>query len=217
MKTENTDRIENYLDGKLPPDEIKKFQEELTTDPLLAEEFEQRKKIASLWNRSRDFANTRKEVADAIVQEKARIRRRIAEFSVAASVLVILTVSSIVILNKKVTNNQMANSRQELVTPGFKQPEEKGSYGEIRKMVLLHPVNDTVCSRKDSLVFHWSPALADTSFILIENINTRNTVFREKLNAGKNSFKLESHFLPVGNYFWQIGNTMERAGFKVTE
>jgi len=216
MKKENTDRIESYMDGSLTASERERFEEDLKADKILAGEFEYRKRIAFTWQKAKIYAGTKKEVSDAIMNERSKSKRRIAGYSIAASFFVI-TFLSVVLLYSRVGNHpeHVVDNEEETITPRFKIPEEKASAGTIAKFVLLFPAGGIACSRNDSLVFHWSPALADSSFIIIGNEKSKNLVYREKLEPGKISFKLDRHFLPVGEYNWQVEGFPANEKFKI--
>ena len=218
MKTDNTDRIESYIDGSLTANEKERFEEDLKTDKLLAGEYAERVRIASAWQKATIYAGTKKEVSDAIRNERSTFKRRMANYSIAASFLIIATLSVTLFFSRDANPpGQVATNKEGTITPRIKIPEEKASGGEIAKFVLLFPAGGIACSRNDSLVFHWSPALADSSFIIIGNEKSKNLVYREKLEPGKISFKLDRHFLPVGEYNWQVEGFPEKQKFRVVD
>ena len=58
------ERIDNYITGRMTPDEILQFRKDLNTDPRLREEYERAKEIAD--------AIQKKSLKDKLIQEETK-------------------------------------------------------------------------------------------------------------------------------------------------
>jgi len=215
--------IERFLDGTIPDKEKADFMEKMNNDPEIEREVREQTLLKENWVKAHQLKKTREEVAVAIKREKAQNRRHIITWIAAASVLFLFAVPALFYFNddsdrslEMAKDTQRNDSIQEIIgIPQFKSAEEKANFGIADTLKLIAPINNQQFSRKDSIVFQWTPALSDSTYISIQNGKSGQTVFKEKLFTGRSDFTLEGGFLPVGSYHWYIQGSNKSAVFTV--
>lgn len=227
MKTNNNydELIERYLDGTLSDQEREAFMEKMNTDPELAEAVNEQTLLRENWAKAHNLKKTREEVAVAIKREKALKRRQILTWVAAASVMLLFAIPALFYFNndsdqatKMAKGTHTDDSTQEIIrTPQFKQAEEKAAYGIADTLKLIAPIHNQKFSRKDSIIFRWTPALSDSTYIVIQNGKSDQTIFKERILPDANHFQLEKDFLPVGEYTWQIQGYYSTGKFRITD
>ena len=218
-KTDYHDWIEKYLDGKLTKEEKIKFQHSLATNPELAEQYQIRIKLAENWTNAKDYGNTRKLISKSITEAKSEKKNRLFVWSIAASFLVLLSVSGIVMFSTRTSKETIqAKNSQETespVVPQIKHAEEKASIHFYGALKLISPVSNQLCNRNDSIVFTWNSDVEAETNLTIENQNNEKTVYREKIKVNAQKFVLEKNFLHEGEYQWFLEGFPEKAKFKI--
>lgn len=217
MKTKYEDWIEDYIDGTLSESEVAKFETELATNEVLKNEYEERLKLATMWQQANTYEKTRNEVIEAIQEQNGKRKIWIRRFSIAASVLIVVSLSVVYIFtgeNKQ--SGQVAENEKPLV-PKIKLPEEKASGGVITTVTLLSPANDTICKRNDNIIFKWNPSLKDSSTFIIIDIVSQKQVFKQKIAPMESSYMLNKKSLSVGSYQWYINEHNKKEKFRITE
>ena len=218
-KTDYHDWIEKYMDSQLTEEENSKFQELLLTDSELAKQYHIRMMLAKNWTNAKDYGNTRKLISESISEAKSEKKNRLFAWSIAASFLVLLSVSGIVVFTnrtgKETTIARNSNETESPIVPQIRQAEEKASVHFMGELKLNSPVQNKLCNRNDSIVFLWNSVVdAETNFI-IENQKNGKTVYREKVKLNAKKFVLEKNFLPEGEYQWYIEGFPGKEKFKV--
>jgi len=218
-KTDYQDWIEQYLDGKLTGEEKIKFQHSLATNPELAEQYQIRIKLAENWINAKNYGNTRKLISKSITVAKSEKKNRLFAWSIAASVLVLLSVSGIVVFTNQTSKEtiQAKNSQknESLVVPQIRHAEEKASIHFYGALKLISPISNQLCNRNDSIVFTWNSDVDADTRLTIENQMNGKTVYREKIKINAKRFVLEKKFLPEGEYSWYIEGFQVKEKFKV--
>ena len=218
-KTDYQDWIEHYLDGKLTEDETIKFQHFLSIDPELAEQYQIRINLAENWTKAKEYGNTRQLIAESISEAKSEKKNNLFAWSIAASFLVLLSVSGIVMFTNRNTKESIqAKNSQETespVVPQIKHAEEKASIHFYGALKLISPVSNQLCNRNDSIVFTWNSDVDADTHLTIENQINGKTVYREKIKIAAKRFVLEKKFLPEGEYSWYIEGFQVKEKFKV--
>jgi hypothetical protein len=211
-KTDYHDLIEQYLDGKLTEEENSNFQHSLSTNTELSEQFQVRIKLAENWAKTKEYGNT-------IRETKLEKKNRLFVWSIAASFLVLLSVSGIFMLtdrdNKQVPMANNDNKTESQYVPQLKKAEEKASVHFMGELKLISPVQGKICNRNDSIVFLWISDLDATTNLTIENQKNGKTIYREKISITANRFVLKKDFLPEGEYLWYIEGFQMKEKFKV--
>lgn len=218
-KTDYHDWIELYLDGTLSEEENSNFQHSLVTNPELAEQYQFRIKLAENWAKTKEYGNTRQLTYEKIMEAKSEKKNRLFVWSIAASFLILISVSGIVMLTDQ--NNKQApianndkNTESQYV-PQLKNAEEKASIHILGELKLISPANNKICNRNDSIVFVWNSDVDAASNLTIENQKTGKTMYREKIKIAAKRFVLERNFLPEGEYSWSIEGFQTKEKFKV--
>ena len=213
------DRIEDFLDGRLSEVENMEFKEQLKTDKELDRLYRQRIALAAAWTKAKRYEETRHSISQIIRKTKSDKKARYFMWSAAASLLIILSVSGIVVFNRFPTMpNEFVGTGQGIetqVVPRIKYAEEKVSIHFMGELKMLAPINNKRCSRNDSIVFTWSSNVDAETNITIDNQKDGKTVYREKIKVNAKKFVLEKNFLPEGEYQWFIEGFPEKGTFNV--
>jgi len=218
-KTEFHDWIEKYLDGKLTEEENTRFRELLLTDPELAEQYQIRIKLAENWTKAKEYGNTRQSIAATIREAKLEKKNRLFVWSIAASFLILLSISGIVIVTDRISKQvPIANNAEGIespVVPQIKYAEEKASIHFKGELQMLSPIKNKLYNRSDSIVFAWKSEVDAETNLTIENQKNGKTVYREKIKVNAQKFVLEMNFLPEGEYLWYIEGFPGKEKFRV--
>ena len=218
-KSELHDRIEDFLEGRLSEAENLEFKEQLSSDKELDQLYRQRIAIGKTWMKAKEYEETRDSVSEIIREAKSYKKNKLFIWSAAASMLVLLSVSGIVIFNRyPATQTGMADKHQGAetpVVPHLKYAEEKAAIHFLDELKMLAPINNKTCNRNDSIVFSWLSKADVESNLIIENQNTGKTVYREKIKINSGKFVLEKNFLPDGKYQWFIEGFPGKEKFRV--
>jgi hypothetical protein len=204
--------LEKRLEGSLNEQELQEFDEKLLNDPEFARVYKEHLRLKEVWVKAHQLDKTRKEVNTAIQHERTQRRRLIISYAAAASILILIAIPVFLYFSgdfkqksPAVVETNSSDSLNEIIgIPQFKTAEEKASFGIVDSLKLITPVNNKPFSRNDSVVFRWSPALSDSTYIIIQNGMSEQAVFKEKVANGKDQFILEKGFLPEGQYEWFI-------------
>ncbi|MBV5313654.1 MAG: hypothetical protein JZU47_10185 [Prolixibacteraceae bacterium] len=218
-KTDYHDLIEQYLDGKLTEEENSNFQHSLSTNAELSEQFQVRIKLAENWTRAKEYGNIRQLISESIREAKLEKKNRLFVWSIAASFLVLLSASGILMLtdrdNKQVPMAKNDKKIESQYVPKLKQAEEKASVHFMGELKLISPVQGKICNRNDSIVFLWISDIDATTNLTIENQKNGKTIYRKKISIVAKRFVLEKDFLPEGEYSWYIEGFQMKEKFKV--
>jgi len=218
-KTDYHDWIEKYMDSQLTEEENSKFQELLLTDSELAKQYHIRMMLAKNWIKAKEYGNSRQSIAETIKEAKSEKKNRLFVWSIAASFLVLLSVSGIVMFSTRTSKETIqAKNSQETespVVPQIKHAEEKASIHFYGALKLISPVSNQLCNRNDSIVFTWNSDVEAETNLTIENQNNEKTVYREKIKVNAQKFVLEKNFLHEGEYQWFLEGFPEKAKFKI--
>lgn len=222
MKSETADYhdlIENYLEGNLTEQENRRFQELLSTNAQLAEQYKIRITMGNHWAKAKEYGETRQSIHETIVRTKMIKKNRLVAWSVAASLLVILSVSGIVLISDHENNLSgiTLNSDETGIqaVPQIKQAEEKASIHIMGHLKLIKPNKSMSCNGSDSIVFKWESDSNSQSHLIISNEKNEKIIYREKINLVDNQFILEKNFLPAGKYTWKIEGFDSKEQFEV--
>ena len=218
-KTDYHDWIEQYLDGKLTEQENERFRHSLASDPELALQYQIRIKLAENWAKTKEYGSTRQIISETIREAKSEKKNRLFAWSIAASFLVLLSVSGILVLTGPGSKQaQMANNDEKTESqyvPQLKQAEEKASVFFMGELKLISPVQGKLCNKNDSIVFLWNSDVDAISNLTIENQKSGKTIYREKIKIAAKRFVLEKKILPEGEYSWYIEGFQVKEKFKV--
>jgi peptide subunit release factor 1 (eRF1) len=218
MNRENTDlhdQIEDFLDGKLSEKEKIQFLKLLETDKELETLYHQRLELAENWVKAKKYEGTRNIVSELIREEKSKQRNRLYVWSIAASFLILVSISGIVMFTgqSEKQSNLANNSKgaENPMVPKIKQADEKAKMHIMGKVKLISPIRDEIYSKLDSIIFKWETDADAETYLIIGSQKDGNTIYREKIKLSEKQYVLEKNFLPSGKYFWAI------AGFPVKE
>lgn len=218
-KSELDDRIEDFLDGRLSEVEKEEFLEQLKTNKELDRLYRQRIAIGNIWAKAKRYEETRQSVSQIIRKAKSGKKNRFFMWSVAASLLIILSISGIDLFNHYTTSPteivSTGQGHETQVVPHIKYAEEKASIHFMGELKMLAPNNNKLCNRNDSIVFTWGSNVDAESNLTIENQKNGKTVYREKVKVNAQKYVLEKDFLPEGEYQWYIEGFPGKEKFNV--
>jgi len=218
-KKDYHDWIEQYLEGKLTEEENGQFQEMLITNPELAEQYQIRIKLAENWIKAKEYGEIRQSIAGTIKIAKSEKKNRLFAWSIAASFLVLLSVSGIFVFTnrtgKETTIARNSKESESPMIPQIRQAEEKASIHIMGELKLISPILNQLCNKSDSIVFTWNSDVDAETNLTIENQKNGKTVYREKIKLNAKKFVLEKNFLPDGEYQWSIEGFPAKEKFKV--
>lgn len=218
-KSELHDRIEDFLDGRLSEVEKLEFLDHLKTDIELHRLYRQRITLGATWMKAKKYEETRHSVSQIIRTAKSDKKSQYFMWSAAASLLIILSVSGIVMFNRyPTTPSEIASTGQGTETqivPYIKYAEEKASIHFKGELKMLAPIKSKLCYRNDSIVFAWNSDVDAETNLTIENQKSGKTVYREKVKVNAQKFIMEKNFLPEGEYQWFIEGFPGKEKFNV--
>jgi hypothetical protein len=222
MNTDNKyfDHIESYLDGSMSDSERVIFEMNLKKDPELARELASRKKIGSDWTDALAYEKTKEEVASAIRRSKAHGTKRLIWMAAAATLLILVAIpATLFLFQKPFLTNEIAkqaaldSTKELIVTPEIKLPEEKASSGPARTIVHLKPNIHTVISPSDSVVFEWQPGLSHETNLIIEK--DREIILSIVVGKNQTLVKINAGALAEGKYFWYFRGFASKDSFMI--
>ena len=174
-KSELLDRIEDFLDGKFSEEENIQFLEQMQTDKALDRQYRQRIKLAGNWVKAKKYESTYDQIAGLIREEKSQKKNRLFVWSIAASFLILVSISGIVMFTGQSNKqSEMANNSKGAETqliPQIKQAEEKGSIHIMGELKLIAPIKNERYNRADSIVFKWETNTKAETYLIIVSQN----------------------------------------------
>lgn len=218
-KSELHDRIEDFLDGKFSEEEKIEFIEQMKTDKELERQYRQRIELAENWVKATKYESTHTRIAELIREEKSHKKNRLFVWSIAASFLILFSISGIVMFTNRPDNqSNLANNTKESQTPlipQIKQAEEKASMHIVGELKLITPIKNELCNKADSIVFKWETNAEAETYLIIGNQKDGKTIYREKIRLSDKLFILDKNFLPQGQYIWSIEGFASEEKFQV--
>lgn len=219
-KVDYHDKLEYYLDGKLPEDEETKFQESLLNNPELSEQYRIRILLAKNWTKAKEYEITKQSIAQIIREAKSRKKNWIFVWSVAASLLILISVSGIIIFTSKsalqtpISKNTESSKTQ--FSPQIKFAEEKALIHINGKLKMISPIKNKLFRMNDSIIFTWYTDVVTKSKIIIEDQKNGKTIYRNSIELNTLKFELKNNILPEGDYLWYIEGFPEKEKFKIS-
>ena len=218
-KTDYTDWIEKYLDGEITEEENARFKELLLSDPEFAKQYQIRIMLAANWGTAKEYGKTQRFIAENIRKARYEKKNSLFVWSLAASFLILLSVSGIVMFTDNIRKSEIiAKNTIETgspLVPQIKQAEEKGSLYIMGELRLAEPIRNRLCNRNDSIVFTWTSDVVAETNLVIENQKTGTVVYRERIKVDARKFTLGKNFLTEGEYIWYIDGFLGKETFRV--
>jgi hypothetical protein len=218
-KSELHDRIEDFLDGKFSEEEKIEFLEQMKTDKELERQYCQRIELAGNWVKAKKYESAHNQVAELIREEKSQKKNRLFVWSIAASFLILVSISGIVMFTGQPDKqSSLANNSKGVETPlvpQIKQAEEKAYIHIMGTLKLIAPIKDERYNRSDSIVFKWETNAEAETYLFIGNQKEGKTIYREKIKLSDKRFILDKNFLPQGQYTWSIEGFESKEKFQV--
>lgn len=156
---------------------------------------------------------------ELIREEKSQKRNRMFVWFIAASFLILVSISGIVLFTgQSAKQSNMANNSngvETLLIPQIKQAEEKATIHIMGHVKLLAPIKNKLCDRADSIAFRWETDAEAETYIIIGSQKDGNTIYREKIKMLNKHFVLDKNFLPRGQYTWAIEGFSAKEKFGV--
>lgn len=220
-KSELHDQIEDFLDGKFSEEKKIEFLEQMKTDKELERQYRQRINLAGNWIKAKNYESTHNQIAGLISEEKSKKKNRLFVWSIAASFLILVSISGIVKFNSQpVKQSDLANNSKGVETPlipQIKQLEEKTSIYIMGELKLIAPIKNELYSRADSIVFKWETDAEAETYLIIGSQKEGKTIYREKIKISDKRFVLDKNFLPQGQYIWSIEGFAAKEKFRVSD
>lgn len=220
-KSELHDRIEDFLDGKFSEEEKIEFLEQLKTDKELERLYRQRVELAENWVKAKKYEGVHNQIAELIREEKSHKMNRLFVWSIAASFLILVSVSGIVMFTSQPGKQpglaDNAKGTETPLIPQIRQAEEKASINILGELKLITPIKNGLCSRADSIVFKWETDAETETYLIIGSQIDGKTIYREKIKLSDKLFILDKNFLQQGQYTWSIEGFMDKEKFQVVD
>ncbi|MBW6459773.1 MAG: hypothetical protein K0B08_04295 [Bacteroidales bacterium] len=226
IQRNDPDWIEDYLDGTLSEPEQEEFRERLVADPSFAALYEQRLKLQQTWKETEKYAVVEDKVAGLIMSEKTAIRQRRNILLVAASLVAVIGVGSVLlfILPDRTTHKmQEAHIAADSAIQG---PQQIGmpEYGKIDSVIktdsyeitLLSPIDDNVFIVGETITFQWSASTGKSELVIKEKAGGR-LVFNISLPEGKSEYMFETVSLTPGDYMWFVNDSLMVRHFMINK
>ena len=217
IQRNDLDWIEDYLDGTLSEPEKEAFRERLAADPSFSALYEQRLKLQQTWKETEKYADVEDKVAGLIMSEKAAIRKRRNILLVAASLVAVIGIGSVLlfILPDRTTHKmQEAHIAADSAIQGPQQigMPEYGKIDSVAKMgtsevILISPALNAEFIKGDTINFQWRSPMEESELI-IQNKVTGRQVFNIKIPEGEKAYRLATTNLPAGEYQWFISDSL---------
>lgn len=220
----DTDWIEDFLEGTLDVAEEAEFKLKLESDPLFAKKYQQRLNLQEDWQASNDFQAEIKRVERIIRQKQDvnHLRRNI--MLVAASVIIIAGIASILLFvvphktgqelqyTGTPADTMQKQGPQHIDIPKYaKSDSMKTSYGNV---TLIFPENNTIFVLGDSIRFQWKSDESNFLFVIKEK-ETRNQVLRENLPGNRKELIIGTEDFSPGFYSWFVNDSMLVRQFRI--
>ena len=220
----DTDWIEDFLDGTLDDREVSDFKHRLESDPEFAEKYQQRMKLQETWQDANDFHAESTRVEGIIQQERFQQRSLRNTILIAASVIIVAGIASILLF---VVPGRQTQEMQYTVTPAdsnqkqgpqqigipkyAKHDSVKTSLGDVQ---LILPKNDAEFAIGDSIRFQWESE-ATAFFLSIKENNTGRQVIRIEIPDGGKELVIGTDDLSPGTYSWHVNDSLKSMEFKI--
>jgi len=212
------DLIEQYLDGKLNPGEIRKFNLRLEDDREFARKFRVRQAFPELLKDSSTFKQQQTKLLQN-EQDQLTKKTRIKPlwlFRGACSIVVIGLIICILLFFSQDGTRMVTGKNPSLSgVPAVKKPAIQPSNKNIQKPVpaisvkaieLVAPDNGAMVNRKEEIRFTWIQATDSLTCFYICTKNSEKPIFWRGIKRGIREYRLKPLTLRPGNYFWYVGN-----------
>ena len=220
------DLIEKYLDGTISEAERELFDQRLKNEPVLSEKLSQRILIQKSWLKSAQHNQVKQHISRLIKIEKQSRKSERRIWLVAASLIVLIGISSLFIFR----NNQNQNDREFLA--GNKNPNKnfrisKGQQNEVKKYGIIDstrihksiadqsylPANGSIFQVTDTIIFRW-PVTSIKEKLLIFDENW-SKVTEVPLQKSVMEYRLNPSTLKPGIYTWILPPDKLRYQFSI--
>jgi len=211
------DLIEKYLDGTLSDVERELFDERLKTDTILSKKLSDRLMIQKSWIKVAQRSQVKQHINRLISIEKQDQKWRRNTWLVAASLSLLIGISSLLFLR----HNQYLNDREFLAKSKSNNKDKsdkivQGQQNEIKKYASIDSlnINKTVSGKQylptdgaiyqvtDTIVFIWPGTLLKERLVIFDERGTK--VAEVPLQTGDIEHKLLPLTLKPGSYTWNI-------------
>ncbi len=206
--------IEDFISGKLTPEEENRFRERLKAEPALAKACNFRIKIAQYWNEAETYDKTKKQVNELIRKENNRKRRLVTYYSVAASVIFLIGIAVLYMQRPKQEHpdnrfvlSENDTSTNNISTLSMDEQPEKGSQYVIPPEYTIH----------DTLIIHRGIDLNGNMKIHIENVSDKTIVQEYRFDSGTDSVCIPLMEFQPGSYRWILVGSDLSGNFMIRE
>ena len=201
--------IEDFLSGKLTPQEEIKFKERLQTDSTFAKEFHFRTTIEKFWNEAETYQATKNQIKQTILY-KRRNKKKLFSILAAASVIVLFGISILFYPPKPRIDNKIADSKNDSTVPQKNPLSIKKQVQKGNKYVF-----QTTFNNNDTIIIPKLSSYPDTGDICLIRISDEKQILIMNLLWEKDSLLIPLSGLKPGEYKWTISNTSFSGNFSI--
>jgi len=227
MKDKDIQMIEDHIEGNLTGDELVSFNLRLASDSAFAKAYEERKKLAQLWNETREYQATKEFVKDALSNQKPEffISYRYHLLSVAAA-LVILIGGYFLLLNERghqpdglngsVAVSDTAKGSDHTIRFKVDEPMHLAAIDTVQKNVrLIHPIAGASYKISEPITFMWESDQNLIDTILIRNETSSTVLSRVIVNLSDSAYTMKYPQFDPGYYTWNLTTCDQMGRFTI--
>jgi len=220
------DLIEKYLDGTISEAERELFDQRLKNEPVLSEKLSQRILIQKSWLKSAQHNQVKQHISRLIKIEKQRLKSDSRIWLVAASLIVLFGISSLLIFQ----NSQKQNDREFLAwskNPNKNFRITQGQQNEVKKYGALDstrihkemadqdylPANGAVFQVTDTIIFRWPVTSLKEKLVIFDD--NWSKVKEVLLPKSVMEYRLNPSTLKSGIYTWILPPDKLRYQFSI--
>ena len=210
--------IERFLDNELSEAELSSFMKRIDHDPEFARLIKLRTVLPSLLKDANNYLNLREEVKATLELQSGKqiFFHNPAQMALAAVILLLIATIVIFFVAKEhgilpfIKNDNLVKKNDTLIIQ-----KKGGADFKASKDILYSPLNGTVFSTTDMIIFKWKPS-HDSSF-QFEIFPKGQTipVFKKEIKPGQDSIVLIPGTIKPGAYQWYIGDKNSKRAFTI--
>lgn len=214
MKNSNFDieLIERFLEGTLNDQEKEAFLARVESEPEFAKKFSARKLLQETYTEATKRIELKKKIRSVVDEEKRKVSNQRKIWLVAASLIVIATIGSLLIYNSRTNKQENQYAKEQNSSDQAVQGKQNrmGEYGNMDVVVRNAAVDDffpdefTELKSTDTICFRWPSTLTER-FLTIYN-SKGQLVKKVTIKKKVKEYVLMPGILEPGVYFWKFMN-----------
>ena len=190
---DNSDLIEDYLDGRLTSEDKVKLERQLKMDESLKTELNFQKNLKDVWIQSSQFETTKNQLKQILMEKKTpHSTKQILYYAAAACIILLLAIPGYQFL--------MKSESHQIQTDDLEIKSSLKFYDSRYRQIS--PVNGQLIS-DELLIFEWESSLEIKTSLIITNTETGSVVHNAMINSADKKYRLQE-YLGKGKYSWRI-------------